>query len=32
MLGRLEMDVEECIKVYETTMDKVFGESGIPID
>jgi hypothetical protein len=32
MLGRLEMDVESCIKAYTNLMSDVFGKRKKPID
>jgi hypothetical protein len=32
MLGRLEMDVDECIKVYTSMFTTVFGKKGLPVN
>lgn len=32
MLGRLEMDVESCIKAYTSLMSDVFGKRTSPVD
>lgn len=32
MLGRLEMDVEECIDAYTTMFKTVFGKKGLPVN
>jgi hypothetical protein len=32
MLGRLEMDVDECIEVYTNMMKDIFKKKGLPID
>ncbi|PQE09028.1 Acyl transferase acyl hydrolase lysophospholipase protein [Rutstroemia sp. NJR-2017a BBW] len=32
MLGRLEMDVDECIDVYTNMFEKIFGKKGLPLN
>jgi hypothetical protein len=32
MLGRLEMDVDECIKVYTSMFETIFGKKGLPVN
>ena len=32
MLGRLRMDVDECIEAYTDMFGRVFGKRGLPID
>jgi hypothetical protein len=32
MLGRLEMDIDECIEAYTSMFEKIFGKKGLPID
>ena len=32
MLGRLEMDVDECIEVYTRMFEAVFGKKGLPVN
>lgn len=32
MLGRLEMDVDECITVYTDMFKKIFGKKGLPVN
>ncbi len=32
MLGRLEMDVDECIKTYTSMFETIFGKKGLPIN
>lgn len=32
MLGRLEMDVDECIDAYTSMFETIFGKRGLPIN
>jgi hypothetical protein len=32
MLGRLEMDVDECIDTYSSMFKTIFGKKGLPIN
>ena len=32
MLGRLEMDVDECIETYTDMFGRIFGKKGLPVD
>lgn len=32
MLGRLEMDVDECIDVYTSMFKTIFGKKGLPVN
>jgi hypothetical protein len=32
MLGRLEMDVNECIEVYASMFKTIFEKKGLPLD
>jgi hypothetical protein len=32
MLGRLEMDVDECIDIYTNMFEKIFGKKGLPLN
>lgn len=31
MLGRLEMDVEDCISAYTSMFETIFGKKGLPV-
>jgi hypothetical protein len=32
MLGRLEMDIDECIDAYTSIFKRVFGKKGLPVN
>jgi hypothetical protein len=32
MLGRLEMDVDECINAYTSMFKRIFGKKGLPVN
>ena len=32
MLGRLEMDVDECIEAYTSMFETIFGKKGLPVN
>ena len=32
MLGRLEMDVDECIEEYTNMFETIFGKKGLPVN
>lgn len=32
MLGRLEMDVDECINAYSSMFKRIFGKKGLPVN